>query len=263
MAIQNASDLLIYRKSPSGVKQVTKISCLTTAPYDVLGDGVLNITNATSATGNNVANSPTTTNASDTGGAIRQEILAILNNTPYSYTYVSTVEGDYTVVTVTNYIEGDCETLDVVSGLGAGNGVLKEGAIIIEVLTSGETADAYEPVAFSTSASFSVSRELRDKTNKDSLGFAEHLPGLKSFEMSTDALQDFNADLDFEEFFNDIGTTTPVIIRFAQRDTGGSSDLYYEGSAFITTVSMDAGVEENATYSASFTGTAAVTTGTD
>ena len=256
MAIQNASDLLIYRKSPSAVAQVTRVRIRETSPLNQ--GGTVKVLNTADGSGVNVSELETVA-STDTGTAILIHISNLLNVNGYTSS-ATTTDGDFKYRDFTNTFAGD---LDNVLSVVDGTATIDEGAISVIVLTSGETADAYEPVAFSTSASFSVSRELRDKTNKDSLGFAEHLPGLKSFEMSTDALQDFNADLDFEEFFNDIGTTTPVIIRFAQRDTGGSSDLYYEGSAFITTVSMDAGVEENATYSASFTGTAAVTTGTD
>ena len=81
--------------------------------------------------------------------------------------------------------------------------------------------------------------------------------------MSTDALQDYSADLDFKDFFDNIGNRESIVLRFAERDTGGSSDKYYEGSAFVTSLSMDAGVEDNLTYSVTFTGTATITSGTD
>ena len=258
MAIQNASDLLIYRKSPSAVAQVTRVRIKESSPLNAAG--TIKIINSANASGVNEAE--LTTNSSTNNGT---SLLSVINlklttsSTPYTSSSLVT-DGDFKYRDFTNVFAGDLvNTLSFADG----SATIDEGAITVTVITSGETANAYEPVAFSTSASFSVSTELRDKTNKDSLGFAEHLPGLKSFEMSTDALQDFNADLEFQEFFNDIGSTTPVTIRFAQRATSGSTERFYEGSAFVTSVSMDAGVEENVTYSASFTGTAAVTTGTD
>ena len=258
MAIQNASDLLIYRKSPNAVAQVTRVRIIQSSPLNQ--GGTIKIINSANASGANVPEI-TTSSSSNNGASLLSAIAVKLttSNTPYTSSSIVT-DGDYKYIDFTNVFSGDLlNTLSFENG----SATIDEGAITVTVITSGETANAYEPVAFSTSASFSVSRELRDKTNKDSLGFAEHLPGLKSFEMSTDALQDFNADLEFQEFFNDIGSTTPVTIRFAQRATSGSTERFYEGSAFVTSVSMDAGVEENVTYSASFTGTAAVTTGTD
>lgn len=55
-------------------------------------------------------------------------------------------------------------------------------------------------MAHSTSANLTITRELRDITTKDSSGSQENAEGLLSFEISTDALQDFAADLDFQDF---------------------------------------------------------------
>ena len=100
--------------------------------------------------------------------------------------------------------------------------------------------------------------DLRDTTTKDSNGYQNNLGGLKSFELSTDALFDLTADLDFQEFFNDLKNRTLVTVSFSERTSG----RYYQGSAFVTSLSMDAGVEENTTYSVTFTGTGTATTGT-
>ena len=103
---------------------------------------------------------------------------------------------------------------------------------------------------------------MRDITSKDSGGYQENAGGLRLFELSTDALQDINADLDFKEFYDDINERNEVIVRFAERATGGS-DVKWEGSGYISSLSMDAGVEENVTYSVTITGTGVVTKGTD
>lgn len=41
MAIQNASDLLVYRRYPSAVAQVTRIKIKTTSPLD--GSGTVKV----------------------------------------------------------------------------------------------------------------------------------------------------------------------------------------------------------------------------
>ena len=82
-------------------------------------------------------------------------------------------------------------------------------------------------IGYATSASLSVNMDLRDSTTKSSGGWQENLGGLKSWEISGDAFVDVDADT-FTE-------------------------------AIITSISIDAGVEENATYSISLTGTGALT----
>jgi len=168
--------------------------------------------------------------------------------------------GDFVYTDFTNSAVGVVSTIEVVP---LGSVTINEGAIEVTVEVEGEDLADKTPVAFSTNASISFTNDVRDITNKDSAGYQEIASGLRSFEISTDALQDYTSDLDFKDFFDNIGNRESVIIRFAERDTGGSSDLYYEGNAFITSLSMDAGVEDNATYSVTFTGTAAVTSGTD
>ena len=76
--------------------------------------------------------------------------------------------------------------------------------------------------------------------------------------MSTDALQDYSADLEFQDLLAKLKNGTSVTVKFSERITSGT-DQQYTGSAKVTSISMDAGVEDNLTYSATFTGTGAVT----
>jgi predicted secreted protein len=106
-------------------------------------------------------------------------------------------------------------------------------------------------MAHATSASLSVSRDLRDSTTKSSLGWSESLSGLKSWEMSGDAFVDISE------------TTTGLAACFDLLDGGAEvtvvfavDSINYTGQALITSVSADAGVEENTSFSVSFTGTA-------
>ena len=122
-----------------------------------------------------------------------------------------------------------------------------------EVILKVDTGSGKVAVAYSTSASLSVSMDLRDKTSKSSLGWSESLGGLKSWEMSGDAFVDIAA------------TGANVLNLWTVWETGnaidvefGAAGIVYTGSALITSISIDAGVEENATYSISLTGTAAL-----
>jgi len=112
-----------------------------------------------------------------------------------------------------------------------------------------------ELMAHATSASFSISRDLRDSTTKSSLGWQENLSGLMSWEMSGDAFVDIAAtDASMADCFTLLTTGAAVAVVF----TVGVSGDTYTGNAFVTSISSDAGVEENATFSLSLTGTAAL-----
>jgi len=248
MAIKNASDLLVYKKSPANVAQVTRIKVLDTTPLSA--NGTVKILNTTTSVGANVAELETASTTSNTGSDLIIKIFTLLVNNGYTGSG-SVIEGDYIYRDFTNIHQGDVNTLSFADGTAE----IDEGAIEVIVITSGETLDGQEPIAHSTSASISFNNDLRDITSKDSGGYQENAGGLRSFELSSDALQDINADLDFKEFYDDVHERNEVIVRFAERDSG----VKWEGSGFISSLSMDAGVEENVTYSVTITGTGVVT----
>ena len=250
MAIKNASDLLVYKKSPADVAQVTRIRVLNSTPLVSLGN--LKILNTTDGSGNNVAELTT----ADTTANNAANVLGIIGNRLGAGGYTGSLleEGDdYSYRDFTNTFAGDVNTLSFADGTAE----IEDGAIEVIVITSGETFDGQEPIAHSTSASISFNNDLRDITSKDSGGYQENAGGLRSFELSSDALQDINADLDFKEFYDDVHERNEVIVRFAERDSGGT-DVKWEGSGYISSLSMDAGVEENVTYSVTITGTSSV-----
>ena len=252
MAIKNASDLLVYKKSPANVAQVTRVRVIEATPLD--GVGTIKVLNTTDGSGNNVAElSPDLNITGNTGGTLLNLLSNRLILNGYSSQPTQT-DGDYKYRDFTNTFAGDVNTFSLADGTAE----IEDGAIEVIVITSGETLDDYEPIAHSTSASISFNNDLRDVTTKDSAGFQENIGGLKSFELSSDALQDINADLDFKEFYDDINERNEVIIKFAERDSG----VKWEGSGYISSLSMDAGVEENVTYSVSITGTSSVVKGT-
>jgi len=122
------------------------------------------------------------------------------------------------------------------------------------VVLSITTADGLEAVAHSTSCSLSTNMDLRDSTTKSSAGWQENLGGLKSWEMSGDAFVDIAGPTgaDVEQLWTVLVAGTAVTCTF------GLTGMLYTGTALITSISIDAGVEENATYSISLTGTAAL-----
>jgi|14_taG_2_1085336.scaffolds.fasta_scaffold01846_3 TP901-1 family phage major tail protein len=256
MAIKNASDLLVYRKYPSGQKQVTRIKVKSSAPLNTNGSVYLN--DIVDSSGSPISQLETSSTSSNTGAGVLAVIYAkLVTANSYTASAVSTI-GEYSYQDFTNPVVGESATLYITD---AGAEIL-EDAIIVTIETEGEGSSDKTPVAFSTSASLSINRDMRDITTKDSDGFQQSAAGLMSFEISTDALQDFTSDLDFKDFFDNILNREAVTIQFSERTTSGS-DKYYEGSAYVTSLSMDAGVEDNVTYSVTFTGTGLITSGTD
>jgi len=123
-------------------------------------------------------------------------------------------------------------------------------------------------VGFGTSASLSVTMDLRDKTNKSSLGWQENLGGLKSWEISGDAFVDLSADTitnvndPYDENTSETATVKTVRSLWDTWAAGvevdvlfGNGTKNYYGKGLITSLSIDAGVEENATYSVTIQGT--------
>ena len=123
-----------------------------------------------------------------------------------------------------------------------------------DVVLKVTTAAGLEAIAHATSASLSMTTDLRDSTTKSSSGFQENLGGLKSWEMSGDAFVDISSPTgaDIESLWTVWNDRSVVSCTF------GLSGMTYTGNAIITSLSIDAGVEENATFSISLTGTAGI-----
>jgi predicted secreted protein len=94
--------------------------------------------------------------------------------------------------------------------------------------------------------------DLRDSTTKSSGGWQENLGGLKSWELSGDAFVDIASPTgaDIESLFTVFEARNAIQCTF-----GLNQVCFMMVTALITSISIDAGVEENATYSISLTGT--------
>ena len=219
MAIKNASDLLVYAKTTNPAKQKTRIRVLTTDPIEVPDGGTTGTVKINNLTDENgvVSDDISTAASTNTGSTVLAAINAVLTSATYDYVDDSgsdQTDGAYTYRDFENKSNGIVPTLEIVSGTAT----LNEGAIIIEIVTPGSSA-IFDPVAYSTSASFSTNMDLRDVTNKDSGGWSESLGGLKSFEVSTDLLQSINPDvpLDGTDFFDKLKNRSLVDLSFSDR----------------------------------------------
>lgn len=126
------------------------------------------------------------------------------------------------------------------------------------VVLSVTTASGKEPIAHATSASISLNMDLRDSTTKSSGGWQDNLGGLKSFEMSGDAFVEIDPTTDGSKAYLE-----ELYVAWNDRDAiscdFGMTGMTFTGNALITSISVDSGVEENATYSISLTGTGPLT----
>jgi hypothetical protein len=64
----------------------------------------------------------------------------------------------------------------------------------------------------------------------------------------------------FSDLFTAFDNGTLLLLRFTTDET---SDTYWEGSGYITSLNLSAPVEDNTTYSATFTVNGAITSGTE
>jgi len=122
--------------------------------------------------------------------------------------------------------------------------------VVVKINTTAGSAPS-DVLLHCTSASLSISRDLRDSTTKASAGWQDNLPGLKSWEISGDGFVDFAGTMDIKDLITEMISATPQVeVSFGVAGSG-----VFTGEAIITSASIDAGVEENATYSITLQGT--------
>lgn len=107
-------------------------------------------------------------------------------------------------------------------------------------------------IAAATSHSLSLSSDMADITSKDSLGWKEILPTLKSWSIDEDALLAYDATVGYVQLFGALKDRTKVTLVFTN-DTVG--DQAFTGEAYITSLDTDGPMEDAATFSCSFEGT--------
>lgn len=106
-------------------------------------------------------------------------------------------------------------------------------------------------VARATSHTLSVSEDLRDTTSKDSGGWSENAEGLRSWTVSIEALFVYDKAENYNSFFRELEGRNSFTVRFTTEQTG---DIYYEGTARITSLEAESPTEDNVTYSVEMEG---------
>ena len=210
MAIQNASDLVVYKKVDDSVAQVTRITAISDSA--ISSNGTVEIVDVVSTTGViETIFTPTTTSANASG------LIDKLRTTFIAQGYTSTAStstgsgGWY--IDVTNQDAGNVPTLSIGTNGTAG---LDLDYIEVDVITFGENYPL-ELIAYSTQASLNISTDLRDITNKDSNGWAEKLGGKKAFDITTDALLDLDSTYGIKELWDTYRDRSEITLRFSTR----------------------------------------------
>ena len=111
-------------------------------------------------------------------------------------------------------------------------------------------------VGAATSHTLNVNAEMIDATTKSSAGWKDVLPGLRDWSMDTENLVQFDATEGIDESFADLGARTQVVLKFSTEVTG---DSRWTGSAYVTSISINAPMEDVVSYSMSFAGDGALT----
>lgn len=115
-------------------------------------------------------------------------------------------------------------------------------------------------IGHTTSCSMSLSLDMADATTKDSAGWSEGIPALKSGEISFDGL------VDYQDSKNAIALTDLLIARTevtAVFGTAVSGDSVYTASGYITSLEQTADMESSVSYSGTITLTGAVVKSTN
>lgn len=110
--------------------------------------------------------------------------------------------------------------------------------------------------------SITINTDIRDVTNKDSAGWKQILPGLKSASCSATGFVNYDATTNFEEFQNAQidGTKFDIEIRVGTEGTGANDgDRVYTCKGYLTSVELSSAFEETQEYTINFDIDGAVT----
>lgn len=104
-------------------------------------------------------------------------------------------------------------------------------------------------IAHATEGSISLSMDTRDATTKDSNATRDLLGATKSGTISVSALYAEDAAYGVDDLMGAWSSRSALTVKFS---TEVSGDHYWSASAYVTSLEINAGMEDNVTYSATF-----------
>ena len=131
------------------------------------------------------------------------------------------------------------------------------------VYTSDSSNGTANPFAYSTECTLSISANQIDTSNKQSGVWASALPGQLSWNVSTSAL--YTNQNNYKTMFDKFAAREPVWVSFGEVTSMGDASTamntallksagYYQGIAYITSLELNAGNGDVASFSVEFTG---------
>ena len=126
-------------------------------------------------------------------------------------------------------------------------------------------------VGYSTNATLNINNATRSISSKDSGGWEENAEAYRNWDVSSDALYAWlqpdgtaisNTTLS-DMFTAYIATRTSFEIVFGNTTTAGDGWTKYTGTAWLTSASITAPLEDTATFTVSFQGTSTLTQAID
>ena len=148
--------------------------------------------------------------------------------------------------------------------MASDNSKLVYGGDMMLFVGSGSTK---QPLAFSQSAKLSVSMKTREVSSKDSGNWTEKANGKYDWNCSTDGLLSFSVSgntTSMETVYSHFLAGLPINVVFASKTgtspiwTVDSAKKNFTGQGIIAGIDMNAGDNDNATYSISIEGTGAL-----
>lgn len=119
-------------------------------------------------------------------------------------------------------------------------------------------------IAYGKTCGLSLKAAVMDVTSKDSTSWANNLPAVKDWSVSCDGLVALDSNKNAVKIMDLLIANTKVVIKFATHTTGTktSGDVYWWGSAYVTSCDMNAGMDEPVSFTANFQGTGTLTKAT-
>lgn len=110
-------------------------------------------------------------------------------------------------------------------------------------------------VAYTKGGTLNINNDMLDATSKNSAGWKDSLPGLRSWTIEGDGLYVYDSAYGVSDLYALINNKTQVSLKFT---TAVSGDKYYTGNAYLTSLSLEAPNEDLSTFSFSFEGDGAL-----
>jgi predicted secreted protein len=107
-------------------------------------------------------------------------------------------------------------------------------------------------ITHSTTCSVTLNVGEVNMTSKDSLKWASYLVGARDWSIEASGMVALDATYGIEELLALVQSQASSTVKFATSDSG---DRFFSGSAYLTSVSLEAPDESPATFSATFEGT--------